>query len=179
MKLISLIQACLLTQSEPVSSNQLAQACESTPALVEEALSVWEQELIASDSGWRLVTDRSEWQLVIAPEARVAVANLTERSVKAELTRPALETLTAIAYLSPVTKAELESLRGVNCALSLRNLMIRGLIKEAPAGELAIPHFSLTIEALTLLGLSAITDLPDYNEYHAERFMITGTISQP
>jgi len=81
-----------------------------------------------------------------------------------ELSQPSLETLTIIAYRGPITKPILEQIRGVNCSLILRNLLIRGLIQEEKQGN-GIVYF-VTPELLKYLGLVSVNDLPNYEKLH-------------
>jgi segregation and condensation protein B len=77
-----------------------------------------------------------------------------------ELTRPQLETLTVIAYRGPVSKAELEQIRGVNCTMILRNLMMRGLINEQT--ENGVAQYAVAMEFMSFLGAASAAELPDY-----------------
>ena len=79
-----------------------------------------------------------------------------------ELTRPSLESLTIIAYRGPITKAELEMIRGVNCSMILRNLLIRGLIREEKGKTESV--FRVSLEFLRWLGVQQASDLPDYDK---------------
>ena len=71
-----------------------------------------------------------------------------------------------IAYKGPVTKPEIEQIRGVNCSLILRNLLLRGLIEETGSvgGE---ARYSITIPFLQYLGVSSVKELPDYEGLNA------------
>ena len=82
-----------------------------------------------------------------------------------ELTRPQLEALTTSAYCGPITKAELEQIRGVNCSLVLRNLKIRGLVNSNETKD-GMEGFSITLNFLKFLGVSEIKSLPNYEKLH-------------
>ena len=83
-----------------------------------------------------------------------------------ELTRPQLETLTVIAYKSPITKSEIEQIRGINCTMILRNLLMRGLIIEEEGTLESV--YTVSLETLSLLGITKVEDLPDYQKLHDE-----------
>ena len=85
-----------------------------------------------------------------------------------ELTRPSIETLTIIAYRGPITKPEIEQIRGVNCSLILRNLLMRGLVEESESVERLQPVYAISADFLRHLGLHAISDLPDYATLHGD-----------
>ena len=79
-----------------------------------------------------------------------------------ELTRPSLEALTVIAYRGPVSKIDLDRIRGVNCALILRNLMLRGLVEAKNDKKKSETYYNITLDFIRFLGISDIKELPDY-----------------
>ena len=83
-----------------------------------------------------------------------------------ELTRPSLETLTIIAYRGPITKPEIEQIRGINCSLILRNLALRGLIEEADDAARLQPVYTVSVKFLRHLGIHAASELPQYEDLH-------------
>jgi segregation and condensation protein B len=82
------------------------------------------------------------------------------------LTQPSIETLTIIAYRGPISKAEIEKIRGVNCSLILRNLMIRGLVDFDIDKNNGQELYNVTVDFLQYLGLNTVEDLPDYMRLH-------------
>jgi segregation and condensation protein B len=88
-----------------------------------------------------------------------------------ELTRPQLETLTIIAYRGPITKPEIEQIRGINCSLIIRNLLMRGLVEEAESAEKLQPVYSVSGDFVRHLGLHAIGELPEYASFHENEKM--------
>jgi len=92
------------------------------------------------------------------------------------LTRPQLETLTVVAYCGPITKPELEQLRGVNCALILRNLMMRGLVKEVEDVTNFLPTFEVTMDYLRHLGINSLNELPDYDKLHKHENILNSLV---
>jgi len=67
--------------------------------------------------------------MTTAKESSEIVEKFLKEELTGEMTRPQLETLTIIAYRGPMTKMEIEQIRGVNCSLILRNLLMRGLVE--------------------------------------------------
>ncbi len=118
------------------------------------------ERLKASGSGVILVRVDDELRMGSSPEATETVEKFVKDETTGELTRPQLETLTVIAYRGPVGKAELEQIRGVNCTIILRNLMMRGLIEEEI--ENALPIYRVSMEFMRHLGVGSPADLPDY-----------------
>ena len=107
--------------------------------------------------------------MVTAPEAGSCVEKFIGGNLKEDLSEAALETLAAISYLGPVSKHEIEDLRGVNCAFTLRNLLIRGLIEKAenPSNS-RISSYKTSFDFFKKLGVEKESDLPDYEKHREE-----------
>ena len=112
--------------------------------------------------GLMLQRHRDQVQLVTRPETAWAVQRALNPERPARLSRPALETLAIIAYRQPVTRALIESIRGVNCEAVLESLERRGLIAEiGRAGTPGQPRlFGTTLRFLQLVGLERVDQLP-------------------
>ncbi len=106
----------------------------------------------------------NEAEPVTRPDAAEAVKNVITMEAVGELSRPSLEALTILAYRGPLTRPELEQVRGVQSSLILRNLMLRGLVEEKEDARLGQPTYAVTFDFLNALGLAGVTDLPDYAE---------------
>ena len=119
------------------------------------------------ESGIRVLHEGDAFQMMTSPENHAAVSGFVKQEAMGELTRAQLETLTVVAYRSPVTRAELEQIRGVNCAIILRNLLMRGLVEETEETSAVLPVYRLTMQALAHLGISSTEELPAYAELHA------------
>ncbi len=89
-----------------------------------------------------------------------------KKEASGPLTRPSLETLAVIAYRGPVTKPEIEQIRGVNCAIILRNLLIRGLIEEREDTTRLQNVYTVSVDFLRELGLHNLDELPKYPDFH-------------
>lgn len=166
------IESLLFVSSRPLSVKRLAEATGHSKDEVKSALAELAADYDARDaSGMILMRDGDEVQFATAPEnAEMVKAFLKDESF-GELTRPALETLTIIGYRGPLTKAELEQIRGVNCSLILRNLMIRGLV-ETEGGKADDPTapaaYRVTFDFLRYLGIRQASDLPDYESLRSD-----------
>ncbi|MCG2700667.1 SMC-Scp complex subunit ScpB, partial [Candidatus Parcubacteria bacterium] len=85
-----------------------------------------------------------------------------------ELSRPSLESLTIIAYRGPVAKIDLDRIRGINCALILRNLLLRGLIEGKYDNKKKETYYSVTFDFIKFLGINNIKELPDYERLNKD-----------
>ena len=86
--------------------------------------------------------------------------------IKEKLTPAALDTLSLISYLGPISRVRIDHLRGVNSSYSVRNLLMRGLIeKTTDAQQPHIAAYRASFDLLKFLGIGSIEDLPDYQKY--------------
>lgn len=129
---------------------------------ISEALDLLESEL--ENRGILLQRYEKEVALVSHPDAAEFVQKVVKDEEQGELTRASLEALTILAYRGPMTRPELEQIRGVQSSMILRNLMIRGLIEQKEDMRLGQATYAVTFDFLNHLGLKTIKDLPDYGE---------------
>jgi segregation and condensation protein B len=160
LSLAAKIEAMLFVSAEPVPVGQLAQALDVTPSVVERGLKELDDSLLTR--GLRLQRNAGRVQLTTAAE----LASLVERFLGLEavthLSRAALETLAIIAYQQPVTRPQVDSIRGVNSDAMMKSLLSKGLIQES--GRTDGPGrpilYSTTPEFLQHFGLNSIMELP-------------------
>lgn len=166
MSVNSQLETILFVASKPLSLKKIVKVLQVDETLAQEALSSICAKYNHQESGIMIIQNNDEWQMVSNPDNRSAAENFLKAEVGGELTKPQLETLTVVSYCGPITRPELEQIRGVNCSLILRNLMMRGLVKETddPAGLL--PKYEVTMDYLRHLGLNNLNDLPDYDKLH-------------
>lgn len=162
------LEAILFLQAKPVALAKLAKYVDQPVTAVQQALSELSQHCQANNRGIQLVLTSDEAQLVTAAEVHDLVTKVVHDERTGELTKPSLETLSIIAYRCPITKAELEAIRGVNCSLIIRNLLIRGLVTETFDKAKGIEVYDITPEYLQLLGVSTVRDLPEYEKLHRD-----------
>ncbi len=161
MNLDALIEAVLFATAQPMSGRKLAEILSQTPEEVEKALDALHARLEAG-SGTRLVRSGQMAELVTHPEAAGVVRSVLKQEIHGELSKPSLETLAILAYRGPMTRPELEQIRGVQSSLILRNLMLRGLIEQKEDVRLGQPTFGVTVAFFKHIGLSGAEELPDY-----------------
>ena len=154
------IESLLFVASEPVTGDRLAAALQAGSEQVAEALKSLEQEY--AERGFRLQRKGERVQLVTAPEAAEAVRTFLGLEVSSKLSPAALETLAIVAYRQPVTRSEIELVRGVSSDSVLRTLVSRGLVEEQgrleQAGRPII--YGTTFEFLQQFGLYSLEQLP-------------------
>ncbi len=161
MELEKTLEALLFAAGRPLSSRKLAELSEAKVDDVKDALVVLGDRL-QQGGGVMLQEYSGEYELVTKPESAEAVKKVAKDEERGELTRASLEALTILAYRGPMTRPELEQIRGVQSALILRNLMIRGLIEQKEDERLGQPTYAVTFDFLKHLGLRGVEELPDY-----------------
>jgi len=158
------IEALLFVAGEPVNIEQLMRTLELERELVEEALRSLAQEY--EGRGLRIQREGDEAQMVTAPDCASYVERFLGLQFSGKLSTAALETLAIVAFRQPITRTQVEEIRGVNCEGVLRNLVARGLVEELGrldrAGRPII--YSTTFEFLQYFGLSDLAELPKVEE---------------
>ena len=154
------LEAMLFVAPEPVAPAQLAAALDVTNSVVERGLKELEEALQAR--GLRLQRHGGRVQLTSAPEMAELVERFLGLEAVSHLSRAALETLAIIAYQQPVTRPQIDAVRGVNSDGMMKSLLGKGLIMES--GRADGPGrpilYSTTPEFLQHFGINSILELP-------------------
>jgi segregation and condensation protein B len=168
LSLRALLESLLFVATEPVAVEPLASVLEVTPEQVEEALQVLNNEY--AGRGLRLQRKGQRVQMVTAPEAAESVRRFLGLELGAKLSPAALETLAIVAYRQPITRAQVEAIRGVNSDGVLRTLVSRGLLEEQgrleQVGRPII--YGTTFDFLQQFGLSSLEELPPLQDAQPE-----------
>ena len=166
------IEAILFVAGEPVAVGDLAHALNLTAMEMSAALEEM-REYLDANSGLKLNYFGSQVQLSIQPQYAAAVEALLNPVQRMPLTAAVMETLSIIAYRQPITKSEIEAVRGVKCDYSVQSLSDKGLIREAGRKEaLGRPIlYATTEEFLRHFGIESLEELPKLKEFTAEEVM--------
>ena len=159
-ELCGAIEAILFVAGEPVEEEALRLALEATPREIEGALDALASRYEFDRCGIRLLRFGRSVQLSTRPEYAPYVEKLLQPVQRQNLSQAAMETLAVIAYRQPVTKGEVEQVRGVKCDYSVQSLLHKGLIREAGRKEaLGRPIlYATTDRFLEHFGISDIRD---------------------
>ncbi len=171
-----LIEAVLFLESDPVEINTLVKITDLPKEVVEQALAVLENKYQQPGNGLELIQFAGGYTL--SPKQRLwdfLKERYGQKNDK-RLSRAAMETLSIIAYSQPITKAEIENIRGVAADNMIRMLMDRSLIKTV--GKKDVPgkpsQYGTTRDFLKVFGLSSISDLPKLDDVQQVRFELNG-----
>jgi segregation and condensation protein B len=168
LPLTAMVEALLFVSSEPVPVQQIAEALNFKVDAIEQALI----ELRGSEGvsrGLRLQRKGDKVQLTTHPECAPYIEKFLGLDLTSRLSKPALETLSIIAYQQPVTRAQIEQVRGVNCDGVLSNLLNKGLIEEVGRLETAGRpiQYGTTFAFLQHFGLRSLDDMPQLQPIEA------------
>lgn len=168
----ALVEAVLFLESNPISEKSIAQIAELSEEVVHKCLENLKEITAEKASGIELTMITGGWCLVPKKEMWNVLRERYGSKSEGRLSRSALETLSIIAYSQPITRAEIEAIRGVSADNMIRLLVERDLIKEV--GKKDVPgkptQFGTTKEFLKLFHLNSIADLPRLDESEEERF---------
>ena len=161
-ELAKIIEAILFVSGEPVQLGAVARALEVTELEVSAAADELASDYDYNRRGICLKRFGSHIQLSTRPDCAPQIEKLLQPIQKQSLSQAALETLAVVAYKQPVTRLDIEAVRGVKCDYSVQSLMNKGLIEEVGRKEtLGRPILYGTTDAfLSHFGLTSLEDLP-------------------
>lgn len=161
------LEALLFFKGEPMKKSALLKALQTNGEALSEAIDALRESL--TDRGITLVEDGDTIALGTAPEVHTLIESVRRDELEGPLGKAGLETLAIIMYQGPVSRADIEYVRGVNCSSILRSLTTRGLIerKENPRDKRGYRYQSCA--ALPAhLGITAVEHMPEYDALRAQ-----------
>ncbi len=168
----ALCEAILFLESEPITTKILSNKAQLSEEVVEKCLENLKEKYTAANSGIELSMITGGWCLTPKKEYWEVLKEFYGSKREGKLSKSAMETLSIIAYSQPITRAEIEQLRGVGVDNMIRLLVERNLIKEV--GKKEVPGrptlFGTTKEFLKLFHLNSISELPKLDEDDEKRF---------
>jgi segregation and condensation protein B len=159
----TIIESMLFVSGEAISVRKLSEITSKSAAEVEQAVEKLTASLLGR--GVRIIKKEGTVALVSAPEASGYIEKFIKADILGEFSKAALETITIITYRHPISRAEIDYIRGVNSSFTLRNLLVRGLVERAQSkkdGRMYV--YKPTIEFMKHLGITSFKELPEYTE---------------
>lgn len=161
------LEAMLFASGEPLSINAMAQTLEITPSETKKLLNELKDEYDYAQRGIRLMRMDNKYQMLSRNEYFDYIKKILQIAPASFLSQAALETLSIVAYKQPVTRSDIEYIRGVQSSSSLDLLVDRGLVRAS--GKLDLPGrpsgYETTEEFLKMLNISSLNELPSYEEF--------------
>jgi segregation and condensation protein B len=162
-KLKSVIESLLFISGEPVKILKLAKLAEVSKEEVENALMMLTADYSGGNRGLVIIRKEDEVQMVTNPDNAQFVDKIVKSDLQEKLSDASLEVLSIIAYRGPISRSEIEAIRGVNCTYTVRNLLMRGLIERIDnPNDLRGYLYKISFEFLKKLGVEDVKKLPDY-----------------
>lgn len=168
---ITIIESILFTAGDPVSVDTLAVLCNVSVDEIQEWIDHLSDRCRQSDRPFQVYQQGAQIQLVTKPEFSETMKSFWENQRAEPLTRAQLETLSTVAYMGPILKSDIDTVRGVQSTITVRTLLMRGLITQSSEGGML--KYIISGDALRHLGVSAVSELPRYDAIHDE---LTGTL---
>jgi segregation and condensation protein B len=163
-KLKSIIESLLFVSGEPIKRSKLAKIINIENEQLDSALDALNVSYALAPSGLCLVIKGDEIQLTTKAENAEFVEILLKHEMQDALSPAAMEVVSIIAYRGPISKVEIEAIRGVNCAYTLRSLLLRGLIErnDNPRDSRGYVYV-ISFDFLKKLGIDNVKKLPKYD----------------
>jgi len=175
MSIKSKIESLLFISAKPMSIKELSRLIGKKSEEIKEAGEKLVEEYKEAKKGIQILKNGQKFQMASAPENSKVIKEFIKDETTGELSRPSLEALTIIAYRGPITKIDLDRIRGVNCALIIRNLLLRGLIeakqdkiKNAQSRDSGETYYNVGFDFIRFLGVNDIKELPEYERLHKD-----------
>jgi segregation and condensation protein B len=158
-ELATTLEALLFALGRPLSRSEIIKLTHASADETEQAIA----ELLSSPRGVAVVDDGSHIELRVAPAAAGLIEKVRKDEYSRDIGRAGLEALAAILYRGPLTRAEIDFIRGVNSSQTLRTLTLRGLLRRTPHPKDERSFlYEPTTELLAYLGVASVAELPDH-----------------
>lgn len=158
----SQIESLLFISAKAMSAKSLAEIIKADVKEVMKAGDELADEFKKDNRGIQIIKNGASFQMVSSPDNAKLIQEFIKDETTGELSKPSLETLTIIAYRGPISKLDIDRIRGINCSMILRNLLLRGLVEAKPDKVKQDTYYTVTFDFIRFLGLNDVHELPDY-----------------
>lgn len=164
-KLKSAIESILFISGEPVKISRIVKITGAPKPEVENAAMILQNEYSSGQRGFVIMKKEDEMQMATSPENASLVDDFVKSEIQENLSKASLEVLSIVAYRGPITRAEVEAIRGVNCSFTIRALLMRGLLERIDNPKDNRSYlYKISFDFLKKLGLESADRLPDYEK---------------
>lgn len=161
-KVKSIIESLLFVSGESIKISKLAGICAISEEEMEKAVAALSADY-ARERGLLIIRIGDTVQLVTNPDNAQFVSEMLKSEIQENLSQASLEVLSIVAYRGPITRAEIEEIRGVNCSFTLRALSIRGLVdKIENIKDNRRYLYNISFDFLKKMGVEGVEKLPDW-----------------
>ena len=172
---IARLEALLFVYGEPLTLKKVEKILGVEGNQLEILLHEFEKELESEKRGFALLQNSDSVQLVTKPAFGDLLLGFIKEELSEDLTTATLEALSIIAYLGPISRPRIDFLRGVNSALTLRNLRLRGLVERIPDPARQNSFlYHISTDCMKHLGITKREELPNFEKFSATLAAIEG-----
>lgn len=170
-ELPSVIESILFVSGGPVTLKKISHSLGISLDRVERVVDNLIQEYAQhrKNGGMSIVKHAQRIQMVSSPANSTHIEKFLKLEFQDNLSDASMETLAILVYRGPLTKSDIEHIRGVNCTLILRNLMIRGLIEKKKLKANNECLYQVSVQFLNSLGKKNVQEFPDYDKMHVKK----------
>lgn len=162
-KIKACLESLLFVSGEPLKITRLAKVIGVEKEEVDQALMALQEEYAAAGRGLIILKKEDEFQMATSPENAELVSQLVKSEIQENLSKAALEVISIIAYRGPISRVEIEAIRGVNCSFTVRSLMMRGLLERIDNPKDNRGYlYKISFDFLKKLGIDSVAKLPDF-----------------
>lgn len=161
------VESLLFFKGEPVKISTLAKFLKSNEKAILEAITTLENSL--QGRGVQLISVNEKIELRTSPEMSEVIESIRKEELTKDLGKAGSETLAIVLYKGPLSRSEVDYVRGVNSTFILRNLLIRGLVEKVPNPKDKRSFlYKPTLELLSFIGIKKIEELPEFEKVKTE-----------
>lgn len=167
----ALAEAILFMYGAEISFVKMAEILDVDENCAQEVIIKLQQIYDArEEAGMRIVVTDTKAQMVTHPDVAEMIEQITKKELEGPLTPVAMEVLAIIAYRGPISKIDVEAIRGVNCSFTLRNLLRRGLVERVSVdASKRVQFYQTTVDFLRVLGITSVEELPEFVELSTDK----------
>jgi segregation and condensation protein B len=162
-KIKSSIESILFMSGDAVSLVRIMKVVAAEKDEIESAIASLQEEYATRKSGLTILRKEDEIQMATSPENSELLNQLVKSEIQENLSKSSLEVLAIVAYRGPITRVEIEAIRGVNCSFTLRSLLMRGLVERIGNPKDSRGYlYKISFDFLKKLGVESVSKLPDF-----------------
>ncbi|MEA3323119.1 MAG: SMC-Scp complex subunit ScpB [Patescibacteria group bacterium] len=171
INIVAVLESVLFMYGREISFARIGELLDLSEEDVVQIVKTLQEEYKKRENcGLRIIVKDDVVQMVTHPNSAKVIEQITKKELEGPLTPVAMEVLSIIVYREPISKIDIEAIRGVNCSFSIRNLLRRGLIERVHTDKAKrIQQYQTTIDLLRLLGIESVEELPEFDELSTDK----------
>lgn len=171
INIVAVLESVLFMYGREISFTRIGELLDLSEEDAVQTVEILQEEYKRRENcGLRIIVKDDVVQMVTHPNAAKVIEQITKKELEGPLTPVAMEVLSIVVYREPISKSDIEAIRGVNCSFSIRNLLRRGLIERVHIDKTKrVQQYQTTIDLLRLLGIKSVEELPEFDELSTDK----------